>query len=80
MIRLIRKYKNRKLYDTTTSRYVSLKELLSICAEEDVKVEELSGRDVTGYTLAMAIAQMGDRVSLSSSVEILKAAVRSLLS
>ena len=56
-IRLIRKYGNRRLYDTRTSRYVTLGDLVEVFAgEEEVKVSDaVSGEDLTKRVLAQAI-------------------------
>ena len=55
--RLIRKYGNRRLYDTHTSRYVTLGDLLEVFAgPEDVQViDAVSGEDLTKRVLAQAI-------------------------
>jgi polyhydroxyalkanoate synthesis repressor PhaR len=56
-VRLIRKYGNRRLYDTRTSRYVTLGDLVEVFAgEEEVKVADaVSGEDLTKRVLAQAI-------------------------
>lgn len=56
-LRLIRKYGNRRLYDTHTSRYVTLGDLVEVFAgEEDVKVADaVTGEDLTKRVLAQAI-------------------------
>ena len=56
-VRLIRKYGNRRLYDTHTSRYVTLGDLVEVFAgEEEVKVvDAVSGEDLTKRVLAQAI-------------------------
>jgi len=56
-LRLIRKYGNRRLYDTRTSRYVTLGDLVEVFAgEEDVRVADaVSGEDLTKRVLAQAI-------------------------
>jgi polyhydroxyalkanoate synthesis repressor PhaR len=57
MARLIRRYNNRKLYDTRESRYVTLGELASmIRAGEDLQVVERdTERDITAATMAQII-------------------------
>jgi polyhydroxyalkanoate synthesis repressor PhaR len=57
LTRSIRRYKNRKLYDTKDSRYVTLAELAAfIRAGEDIQVfERPSGRDITAATMAQII-------------------------
>src|SRR3954471_16443672 len=56
-VRLIRKYGNRRLYDTRTSRYVTLGDLVEVFAgDEEVKVvDAVSGEDLTKRVLAQAI-------------------------
>ena len=56
-VRLIRKYGNRRLYDTRTSRYVTLGDLVEVFAsEEEVKVvDAVGGDDITKRVLAQAI-------------------------
>src|SRR5262245_35158277 len=55
--RLIRKYGNRRLYDTQASRYVTLEDLVEVFAgEEPVRVvDAVSGEDLTKRVLAQAI-------------------------
>ena len=56
-VRLNRKYGNRRLYDTRTSRYVTLGDLVEVFAsEEEVKVvDAVGGDDITKRVLAQAI-------------------------
>jgi len=55
--RLIRRYGNRKLYDVTAKRYVSIEDLARlIVAGEDVHVEDQrSGKDITSVVLAQVV-------------------------
>ena len=55
--RLIRRYGNRKLYDVSAKRYVSIVDLARlIVAGEDVHVEDhLSGSDITSVVLAQVV-------------------------
>ena len=59
--RVIKRYENRKLYDTTTSRYVSLKDIASLVrAGETVQViDNVSGQDITAQTLTQIILEEG---------------------
>ena len=59
MPRLIRKYANRRLYDTETSRYITLEDLKElIIAGEDIEVREAkSGADLTREVLLQLIAE-----------------------
>lgn len=63
MIRLIKRYESRKLYDTEESRYVSLEEISAWVREgQEVKVvDNASGADVTSQTLTQIILEEGRR-------------------
>lgn len=63
MIRLIKRYESRKLYDTEESRYVSLEEIASwIRQGQEVKVvDNATSNDVTSQTLAQIILDEGKR-------------------
>jgi polyhydroxyalkanoate synthesis repressor PhaR len=56
-MRLIRRYANRKLYDTRDSRYITLENLADLVrAGEDVKVvDNATEQDVTATKLAQVI-------------------------
>src|SRR5215831_767007 len=56
-LRVIKRYANRKLYDTRRSRYVTLDEISEmIRAGEDVKIiDNTSKEDLTSVTLAQII-------------------------
>ena len=66
-VRLIRKYGNRRLYDTRTSRYVTLGDLVEVFAgDEDVTVvDAVGGDDLTKRVLAQAILFEEDRRRIS---------------
>jgi len=55
--KLIRKYVNRRLYDTTQSRYVNLEDLRKlVIAGADIKVvEQASGEEITTTVLLQII-------------------------
>jgi polyhydroxyalkanoate synthesis repressor PhaR len=55
--RIVKKYGNRRLYDTRTSRYINLDDLLDLFgADEDVRVvDAASGGDLTERTLHQAL-------------------------
>ncbi|GBD27757.1 hypothetical protein HRbin30_03112 [bacterium HR30] len=57
MARLIKRYGNRKLYDTTTSRYVTLEGIAELVRRgEDVRVvDNETGEDLTAVTFAQII-------------------------
>lgn len=59
MARLVKRYGNRKLYDTSESRYVTLEEIGRwVKAGEDVSiVENDSGEDLTAVTFAQIILE-----------------------
>jgi len=61
MIRLIKRYGSRKLYDTEESRYVSLEELASwIRQGQQIRVvDNKSAEDVTAQTLTQIISEEG---------------------
>ncbi len=63
MIRVIKRYGSRKLYDTEESRYASLEEIASwIRAGQQVQVvDNQSGDDVTVQTLGQIISEEGRR-------------------
>ena len=59
MGRLVKRYGNRKLYDTSESRYVTLEEIARwVKAGEDVKIlENDTGEDLTAVTFAQIILE-----------------------
>ena len=61
MIRLVKRYESRKLYDTEESRYVSLQEIASfVRSGQQVRVvESATDEDVTAQTLAQVILEEG---------------------
>lgn len=63
MIRLIKRYESRKLYDTEESRYVSLEEIAGWVREgQEVKViDNATSADVTSQTLTQIILEEGKR-------------------
>jgi len=63
MIRLIKRYESRKLYDTEESRYVSLEEIAGWVRQgQEVKVvDNATGADVTSQTLTQIILDEGRR-------------------
>jgi len=71
MPRIIRRYENRKLYDTEEKRYVSLADLARLIRDgHEIQVVEIStGADVTSRTLTNIIveAERGGEEPLSSS-------------
>ncbi len=61
MARLIKRYENRKLYDTEASSYVSLSDVAELVRRgETVRVEDTAtGRDITAQTLTQIILEEG---------------------
>ena len=61
MIRLIKRYESRKLYDTEESKYVSLDEIaVWVRSGQEIKVvDNASSSDVTAQTLAQIILDEG---------------------
>ena len=57
--RLIRRYDNRKLYDVTERRYVTLDELRALVAggEEVTVLDQKTGEDLTSLTLAQILLE-----------------------
>jgi polyhydroxyalkanoate synthesis repressor PhaR len=77
--RLIRKYGNRRLYDTHASRYVTLEDLVDVFAgEEKVRVSDaVTGEDLTKRVLAQAILfEEGRRRSQIIPIELLRSLLR----
>lgn len=78
MIRLIKRYESRKLYDTEESRYVSLEEISAwIRQGQEVKVvDNATGADVTSQTLTQIILDEGRRGTSFLPSELLHDLVR----
>ncbi len=58
-VRLIKRYANRKLYDTTASRYVTLDEIgVMIKAGEEIQIfDNKSKEDITAVTMAQILVE-----------------------
>jgi polyhydroxyalkanoate synthesis repressor PhaR len=78
MIRLIKRYESRKLYDTEESRYVSLEEIAAwVRAGQEVKVvDNGSSADVTSQTLTQVILEEGRKGTTLLPSELLHELVR----
>jgi polyhydroxyalkanoate synthesis repressor PhaR len=78
MVRLIKRYESRKLYDTEESRYVSLDEVAEWIREgQEVRVvDNASGGDVTAQTLTQIILDEGKRGTSLLPAELLHDLVR----
>ena len=78
MIRLIKRYESRKLYDTEESRYVSLEEIAAWVRQgQEVRVlDNATSADVTAQTLTQIILDEGRRGTACLSSELLHDLVR----
>lgn len=57
-MRLIKRYDNRKLYDTTTSKTLTLKDIATLIREgKEIKVVDASDKDITNKVLAQIFLQ-----------------------
>lgn len=57
-MRLIKRYDNRKLYDTETSKTITLKEIATLIREgNEIKVVDASDKDITNKVLAQIFLQ-----------------------
>ncbi len=76
--RVIKRYENRKLYDTTSSQYVSLKDIASLVrAGENVRViDNVTGEDITAQTLTQIILEEGRQGRPLISTELLHEVLR----
>ncbi|HEX9941005.1 MAG TPA: polyhydroxyalkanoate synthesis regulator DNA-binding domain-containing protein [Thermoanaerobaculia bacterium] len=78
MIRLIKRYESRKLYDTEESRYVSLDEIANWVRQgQEVKVmDNATNNDVTSQTLTQIILDEGRKGTSFLPSELLHDLVR----
>jgi polyhydroxyalkanoate synthesis repressor PhaR len=76
--RIIRKYANRRLYDATTSRHVTLEDIRRlIAAGEPVKViDDPTGADLTRVTMLQIIAEQEQYGTPILSSKVLEAIIR----
>ncbi|KTD12496.1 polyhydroxyalkanoate synthesis regulator DNA-binding domain-containing protein [Legionella hackeliae] len=74
MARLIKKYKNRRLYDTEKSQYITVEELQRYVVQKlSFKVEDsTTGKDITNATLLQIFVEMESGASQFLSPEILR--------
>jgi polyhydroxyalkanoate synthesis repressor PhaR len=63
MPRVIKRYENRKLYDTEDKRYVSLEELAGLirAGHDIIVVDNATGSDITAQTLTKIISEEGSK-------------------
>ena len=61
--RIIKKYPNRRLYDTTESRYIAFKDINRLAVQNTpfTVIESTTGRDVTRQVLLQLIADLETR-------------------
>lgn len=78
MPRVVKRYANRKLYDTTDSRYVALDDIAAMVRRgEDVEVtDNESGSDLTAVTFAQIILEEERRKSDYVSLPLLRELIR----
>lgn len=78
MARLIKRYENRKLYDTEASAYVSLADVARLVRQgETVEVvDKATGKDLTAQILTQIILEEGKRGNSAISTEVLHDLVR----
>jgi len=78
VIRLIKRYGSRKLYDTEESRYVALEELATWIREgQEIRVQDKeTGEDVTSQTLTQVIVEAGRRDSSFPPSDLLHEMIR----
>jgi len=78
MVRLIKRYESRKLYDTEESRYISLDEVAEwIRTGQEVRVvDNATGADVTAQTLTQIILDEGRKGTSFLPTDLLHELVR----
>lgn len=78
MIRVVKRYESRKLYDTEESRYVSLDEIAVWVRDgQEVQIiDNSSSQDVTAQTLAQIILEEGRNGRSSIPADVLRDLVR----
>jgi polyhydroxyalkanoate synthesis repressor PhaR len=76
--RVIKKYPNRRLYDTVTSHYVTLLDIRRLVVEhiDFVVFERKTGRDITYPILLQVIAEL-EQPPAVLTCDLLKQAIRS---
>jgi polyhydroxyalkanoate synthesis repressor PhaR len=78
MIRIVKRYESRKLYDTEESRYVSLDEIaVWVRAGQEVQIiDNRSSQDVTAQTLTQIILEEGRNGRSGIPADVLRDLVR----
>lgn len=77
-VKIIKRYQNRKLYDTHESSYVTLDEIAKmIKAGEDLRViDNKTKNDITAATLTQLLYESERKAKTQPSVELLKEIIR----
>jgi len=77
-IKIIKRYQNRKLYDTHESSYVTLDEIAKmIKGGEDLRViDNKTKNDITAVTLTQLLYESERKAKTQPSVELLKEIIR----
>ena len=76
--RLIKKYENRRLYDTVESRYVNLEEVAKLVRDgTDIQVVDTKGEDITRSVLTQIIVEDSRGTEGGPPLEFLRDLVRS---
>src|SRR5919106_2284 len=77
-VKIIKRYKNRKLYDTHESSYVTLDEIAKmIKSGEDLRViDNKTKNDITAATLTQLLYESERKAKTQPSVELLKEIIR----
>ena len=70
-VRIIKKYPNRRLYDTAASRYITLR---------DIRQRVIEGEDITRSILLMVVAEQRGEVERLLNVGFLRELIRSGIS
>lgn len=77
-VRIIKKYPNRRLYDTEISRYITLEEIrqLVLRSENFQVVEKRSGKDITRTILLQVISEQEEGGNPIFSTKVLRNIIR----
>ncbi len=78
-VKIIKRYQNRKLYDTHESSYVTLDEIAKMIKNgEDLRViDNKTKNDITAATLTQLLYESERRAKTQPSVDLLKEIIRS---
>src|ERR1700680_1993695 len=77
--RIIKKYANRRLYDTELSRYITLEEIRQLVLDNVSfrVIEAKTGADITKSTLLLIISEQEESADPVFSLEVLQHLIRS---